>query len=66
MGQAVATEPNEIELVYSYLLNAFRQAHSKGDTDTGNKVLIAVEVMETLWPDDTKRWSDRFDAKTVR
>lgn len=55
--------PNEIELVYSYLLARFIAAVRAGDTPLANEISAATATYQKLWPDDTARWEARVDRK---
>ena len=58
----MATEPNCTEQVYGNLLNAMRRAHNAGDMEKRERIYAAALVMEELWPEDCKRWSERFGS----
>lgn len=48
------------EHCYMVLLNALRRAHAEGDKAKGDKILIAIEVFEAIWPDDVARYAARY------
>ena len=52
--------PNEIELVYSYLLSEFMRANRENEQSRYRKVDIAIELFEELWPEDTNCWKARI------
>ena len=60
---AAASQPNEIEMVYSYLLARFVDAAREKDDGMHARVFAAIELFEELWPEDTARWKKRFPGK---
>lgn len=58
----MAAEMGCVEQVYGYLLNAMRRAHSAGDMEKRERIYAAALVIEELWPDDVKRWDERFGS----
>ena len=52
--------PNEVELVYGYLLSEFMHAYG---TPKQDRIFAAIEIMEELWPLDTKKWRERCTPK---
>lgn len=54
--------PNEIELVYSYLLNRYIKAIRAGDKDLADEIFAATATYQKIWPEDTARWEARVDA----
>lgn len=55
-------ELSPIEMVYMYLLDDFRKAHS-GRLEDVAEVDAVIRYLEKRWPDDVKRYNARF-AKT--
>ncbi len=52
-----------VETVYGYLIVAFRRSHYDGEMDKSLRIDAAIRLLEEMWPDDCKRWNDRFKAE---
>lgn len=53
---------SEVEVVYNRLLYAYRKEcgdHGPGST-LARDISTAITVIETLWPDDVKRFNEKF------
>ncbi|MCK9549159.1 hypothetical protein [Aquamicrobium sp.] len=55
--------PNEIEVVYGYLLNRYIKAVRDGDKELSEEIFAATRTYQKIWPEDTARWEARMDAK---
>ena len=54
---------SSVESVYGSLIMKFRVACRDGNKDLAERVDAAIRLFEELWPDDCKRWNDRFSDK---
>jgi hypothetical protein len=53
-------QPTPTEHAYGNLLNEFRRAHSSGEKAKADRIDVAITLFEELWPEDCKRWRERF------
>ena len=63
---AMAEKPNEIEVVYSYLLVRFMDAARNQDQYERDRIERTIELFEEFWPEDTARWKARFPGSAKR
>lgn len=50
----------EVETVYANLIRRFARAFKDGDKVLQDEIEASLRLFEKLWPEDVKRWNDRF------
>jgi hypothetical protein len=53
----------EIEATYGQLIRRFAQAYREKDKPLQDEIDSAMKLFEKLWPEDIKRWNDRYGDK---